>query len=554
MARTRNRFNGIGASLSDSETIAENYNVALYARLSEDHAVKPSESIENQLEIMKRFIASRPELGAYREYVDRAYTGTEFKRPGFQLMMEDIRNGRINCVIVKDVSRLGRNLVETSNLVEVFFPFMNVRFISINDHFDTDAEYNDNKSLEIYLKNLVNDLYAKDVSKRISTVKEKDMELGKFMGGNAPYGYKVDPEHPLRQLVIDPPAAEVVRDIYSMVMEGISLREISRELQRRNLTIPGIYAKNNHLYQEEGDEKYLWRVGTISAMLKNQAYIGNVVSGKRRSRLCDGEKLHFTSEEEWIVMKGMHEPIVSEEIFNRARESLDKKVSEGKFGKLRTDEYPIAPDKYSKLLFCGKCGQLMRYSSAVQSRGRKYFYYCDDDYRMGKSRCDTRITLDVLDKAVAASISAAYKAEVRNSGESDIRNLYRSTLNREEHKYQLRRKRMTDKKEAFLSRQSCEYEKYVRGDITRNEFQVRCSQYDKSCEEIEAEIRILDVAFAELKSAVKARMRWATFLSDGSREENLSADLIRILVKRIDVYSNHKIHITYAFERPGGER
>lgn len=254
MARKKERFNAIRTqSVSDQPAPQRIFYTALYARISVEQANRPNTSIESQLDIMKTFLRDHPELSHYREYTDSGFSGTNFDRPAFTRMMEDMKDGRINCIIVKDLSRFGRDYLETTNYLEIILPFLGVRFISVNDHFDSDAVNNENKALEIALKNLVNDMYAKDVSKRVSVARRQEMERGRFTGSNAPYGYHINKEDPLRHYLIDEPAAEVVRGIYRMAAEGTPLRKISLVLQERNLSIPGQYLRTGHLYQEEGD-------------------------------------------------------------------------------------------------------------------------------------------------------------------------------------------------------------------------------------------------------------------------------------------------------------
>lgn len=198
MARTKNRYNAVNKQKNEMEPTHETWRTGLYARLSVELINRKSESIENQLEIMRKYISGKPEFAEFYEYADKGYTGTDFHRPAFENMMADVKNGKINCIIVKDLSRLGRDYLETSNLIETIFPFLGVRFISVNDHFDTSKDHNGNKELEIALKNLVNDMYARDVSKRVSSSRKQEQIRGKFLGSNAPYGYRVNKEHPLR--------------------------------------------------------------------------------------------------------------------------------------------------------------------------------------------------------------------------------------------------------------------------------------------------------------------------------------------------------------------
>ena len=300
MARTKNRFNAVQIPEAVTAGVPvkqrKSFRVALYARLSVELKSRPSESIANQLSILREFIKDKAEFAEYHEYVDSAVSGTSFDRPAFGQMMDDVREGKISCIIVKDMSRFGRDYIEASNYIETIFPFLGVRFISVSDHFDTEAEFNQNKALEIALKNLVNDMYAKDISKRVSVSRRLDMERGKFTGSNAPYGYKVDSGDALRKYVIDRDAAAVVRQIFELAADGVTLREIAKALQEYRLALPGDYLKTGNLYVEEGAEAKAWYPGTISNILKNQAYIGNMVQGKRRTSLYDNEARHATDE------------------------------------------------------------------------------------------------------------------------------------------------------------------------------------------------------------------------------------------------------------------
>jgi len=269
MARIAERFNAVEKEMEIADIKVISYSVALYARLSVDIKDRQTESIENQIPILCNYISNKQELSKAYEYVDRGFTGTNFNRPDFNRMMQDVKDGKINCIIVKDLSRFGRDYLETGNYIETILPFMGERFISVDDHFDTGHEKNENKALEISIKNLVNDMYAKDISKRVSCVRLQEMTRGRFTGSNAPYGYKVDETDSLRKFIVDPLAADVVRKIFEMAYNGESMREISNYLQEHNYSIPGQYLKIGHIYQESGDETKKWNLGTISNILNN---------------------------------------------------------------------------------------------------------------------------------------------------------------------------------------------------------------------------------------------------------------------------------------------
>ena len=473
------------------EAQAQNRRTALYARISSENESKPSESIENQLEIMKKYVSERPELSSYREYVDRAFTGTDFNIPAFQSMMDDIREGKIDCVIVKDLSRLGRDYLETCNLMETIFPFLGVRFISVNDRYDTELPGSGNRELEIGAKNMVNEMYAKDISRRISTSREQDIERGKFTGSNAPYGYRTDSSHPLKQFVIDPGPAAVVKELFEMALAGTSFRDISREFQRRKLSTPGVYLKTGELYADGSGNSCFWRTGTISAMLKNEAYIGNMVQGKSRQRLWDGMPDTKQNRSDWVAVRGTHEPIIAEEDFLRLQELLKEKIGQSPFSRGDGNNPPMAPNKYAGLVFCGICGSPMSYSSEIRKKTRAYYFICTNDYRTDKERCGSRITEKVLDSAVAESVTSVYKRLVKNEKEADIRSLLTDRIEQEEKKYLKERNRLSGLISGIRERQASEYERYVTGGITGEEFAAYSSLCDRKCAALEKEITVM---------------------------------------------------------------
>lgn len=245
MARKAERYNAIAERNGTTDTnitmvtatTGKQYSVALYARLSVEKDGCKSDSIESQFMIMENFIKDKPELSQYQKYFDRGVSGTTFTRSDFVRMMDDVKVGRINCIIVKDLFRFGRDYLETGNYIETILPFLGVRFISVNDHFDTVEDCNGNKGLGISLMNLVNDMYAKDVSKRITTAFESCMERGSVLG-SAPYGYDRIKNDNGYQLVIDEPAAEIVRKIFAMAKDGMSHRAIAGELTQSGVRTP----------------------------------------------------------------------------------------------------------------------------------------------------------------------------------------------------------------------------------------------------------------------------------------------------------------------------
>ncbi len=528
MARTKNRFNAVAVpeTVSAGVTVkkTKTFRVALYARLSVELKARPSESIANQLDIMREFIKGKPEFAECYEYVDSAMSGTSFDRPSFNRMMDDVRAGKISCIIVKDVSRFGRDYIEAGNYIETIFPFLGVRFISINDHFDTEEEFNQNKSLEIALKNLVNDMYAKDISKRVAVSRRLDMERGKFTGSNAPYGYKVDSTDALRKYLVDEEAAAVVREIFELVAEGVTLREIAKALQSYRLALPGEYLKTGKLYVEEGQDAKAWYAGTISNILKNQAYIGNMVQGKRRTRLSENEARHFTDEEDWIVVENTHEPIVDKELFDKVRKVLGQKVEESSFASDRGKNLPIKDDIFAGILFCGNCKRrLPQLSRILEKDGkleRQYFYACRYNYDFGGDKCGCTILEEELVKAV-------YKTLKQCDGQ--IRKL-----------------------EKLIEKQNYEesktYQRYVTGEVSKEEFKRMQEKSADAVMRLRVQISDEQAKYRRFKRFFEKKLQWLRAIYRFQSESYLDRNMLEVLVHSIYLYPDNSMEINLNFK------
>lgn len=553
MARTKNRFNAVAvpeaASAGAPVKKTKTFRVALYARLSVELKARPSESISNQLNIMREFIKGRPEFAEYHEYVDSAVSGTSFNRPSFNRMMDDVRDGKISCIIVKDMSRFGRDYIEAGNYIETIFPFLGVRFISINDHFDTEAKFNQNKSLEIALKNLVNDMYAKDISKRVAVSRRLDMERGKFTGSNAPYGYKVDSTDSLRKYIVDEEAAAVVRQIFELAAEGMTLREIAKALQNYRLALPGEYLKTGKLYVEEGQEAKAWYAGTISNILKNQAYIGNMVQGKRRTRLSENEARHFTDEEDWIVVENTHEPIVDKELFDKVRKVLGQKVEESSFASERGKNLPIKDDIFAGILFCGNCKRrIPQLSRIIEKDGRlerQYFYACRYNYDFGGEKCGCTILEQELVKAVhkilevnIAVLTESEKTEAVVKGVMD--------KNLKQCDGQIRKLEKLIEKQNY--EESKDYQRYVTGEVSKEEFKHMQEKSADAVMRLRGQISDEQVKYRRFKRFFEKKLQWLRAIYRFQSEPYLDRNMLEILVHSIYLYPDNRMEINLNFK------
>lgn len=269
--------------------LKDNYKAALYLRLSSEDGDKvESDSIQNQRELIKHFLEKHPEITSVDEFVDDGYTGANFDRPGFSQMMEAIGEGSIDCIIVKDLSRLGRNYIETGRYIERIFPMLEVRFIAINDSYDNANPNGDADDIIVPFKNLINDAYCRDISMKIRSQIDVKRRNGKFVGTLAPYGYKKDPEDK-NHLIIDEYAAGIVRKIFDMKLQGYNEGRIADCLNAEGVLTPMLYKRScgitcNCRFQISDNPKWISKL--VTRILTNEDYIGTLVQGKIRIMKC----------------------------------------------------------------------------------------------------------------------------------------------------------------------------------------------------------------------------------------------------------------------------
>lgn len=375
------------------------YKTAVYLRLSRDDFNKvESDSISNQRNLILNYLKEHTDLEYVSEYIDDGYTGTNFDRPGFQKMFSDLQAGIINCVVVKDMSRLGRNYIDTGQYMETIFPSMNVRLIAITDGYDSADKSNEaNNNIVIPFKNLINDAYCRDISIKVRSqldVKRKD---GKFIGSFPSYGYMRDPEDK-HHLIIDEFAADIVRKIFTMKLDGYSQANIAAELNALGVLTPYAYKRSlgfNYSVGFAKSSKPKWEASSINRILTNEMYVGSMVQGTVRKINYKIKKLRPVDPEDWIIVKGTHEPIISQTIFDAVQHLLEFDT--------RTPTSKKVVEPLSGFVKCGDCGENM-VKRTVTKKGIKYCYYYCSTYKAGKGCHSHSISASRLEEAVLTAI------------------------------------------------------------------------------------------------------------------------------------------------------
>ena len=300
------------------------YKTAVYARLSTEDL--DEDTLDNQIYLLKSFVGEKTDMVLVDIYADNGFSGTNFERPEFTRLMNDVKTGKVNCIVVKDLSRLGRNYIETGNLIENVFPFLNVRFIAVTDNFDTN-EGGGVENMVASFKNLVNDVYAKDISRKIITAFRTKQKNGEYIGLVAPYGYLKSAENK-NKFVIDEKTAPAVKKIFELYAGGYGLDRIARIMNESDYDCPRKYRYSIGITKSDRYKNSKWGRTTINTVLTNRAYIGDMVQGKVKQELCNNIVMHYTNKDDWIVVEGTHEAIIERNLFFEVQDILEKKKTE----------------------------------------------------------------------------------------------------------------------------------------------------------------------------------------------------------------------------------
>ena len=566
MARTKNRH------ISQSETevvkvIEKIYIAGIYARLSQERKEAyrdKSNSLEMQEELCIN-AANEKDIKILRVYKDYEYSGTNFKRPAFIEMMEDIRTGRINCIIVKDMSRFGREYLEIANYIEKVFPFLGVRFISVNDNLDTKDGIKSDQSYEIAIKNIFNDLYAKDISKKIKASKEIKMKQGSFIGAMAPYGYKVDKIDGKRVLMMDEKAADVVRLIFYMASQGKSNMQIARELTK-TYTTPDEYKRTGKIFKDKEDIKQ-WDISHISKMLSDEVYIGNLIQRVYSNRHDPSRKSKFRDKEEWIITENTHKGLIDKTTFENIREIKEKKqnylpyhslkniIKDGKENVgVKIQRNHKKEGKYDDLIQCSVCGRNLK--KQYGPRGLKYHdeicycYYCKGGDRLNLEKSHVRIYETDLDKILMDTLkrifSNVYQEDKRHHLKTYLNSVSAEKLN------QVSLKIDTDNKkiDSLRVKLQAHYESYVKGEILLSEFKAESKQVDRQIKTIKNEIKDLEENKRNIKKRKRELKKFIEALFcclDADKSIEVDKGLVDTLINHIEISHNKKVTINFKF-------
>lgn len=515
--------------ISEAEPITTaGINTALYIRLSVEDGHGRSNSIENQQLILNDFLSDKPEFRTVDTYIDNGLTGTNFNRPNFQRMLADIENGKINCVIVKDLSRLGRNAIDTGYYIEQYFVQHKIRFIAVNDNYDTANENGTNNGIILPLKNMVNEAYALDIGKKIKAQAHQAMLDGDFIGARAPFGYKKAPDN-CHKLIIDEETAPIVRQIFEWAADGIGINTITVRLNEMGAVTSSVH---KGLTSEQGKryrQNENWTTFTVDHILINPIYTGDMVQGK--SIIVD-HKQQDTDPEDYIIVRDTHEPIVSREMFERVKAIRDTVREEYKNKPID----PYTENIFRGKIFCPHCGKpLNRQRAKRKTKADVYRLYCVSPSRVSKSACigvniDEQIVIDFVSGALKSKLSALKKSTPK-ADKSDILKRLKSDKQRELNRVQSLIKGL--------------YENLVSGVISNEDYKELKIGYSKQTADLTNELERLDGEIRRLERESKQRLEIKNTADRFKSNRQLTAEIINRLIERIEISHDREINIIF---------
>ena len=521
---------------------AKQWKAADYARISrEDGDKEESDSIGTQFDIIDDYIAHNDDITFIDRYSDDGWSGTNFDRPDFMRLMEDIKKGKINCVIAKDLSRLGRNYILVGQYLEMIFPMLNIRFISVNDRIDSIKDPASINNALVSFKNVMNDEYCRDISNKVRSSLDRKRSKGEFIGSFASYGYMKDPDDH-HHLIVDPVAAEVVKNIFDWFLQGMSIIGIAKRLNHMGIPNPSAYKRQCGLNYKHpaGQLDSAWPDSSVKRVLKNRLYVGDMVQNKNRTKSYKVQVSVAVPEENWVIVPNMHEAIIDREKFETVQQLLmrDTRTSPG------INHVSI----FAGYIRCADCLRAMGKKSVAQSYGKYHYYVCQTFRKAGRNLC-TKHT--IREKQLYDAVLATIQSQIDLAVSMDqlVNDL----------KSQNVRAAKSSRLEKMLQLKEEEYEKVSRcridlypdwkaGILSRDEYLSLKAKIGEQLEQIEIAIANIKEEISKYQSAPVSENK---FISSFLRYRNiqvLTREVIVELIEMIYVHEGGTITIQFKYQ------
>ena len=530
----------------------EQYDTALYLRLSKEDgdvasgSKNESNSIANQKSLIMDYLQSRPEFRVVSIHEDDGFSGTDFNRPAFQAMMEDVKKGVINCIIVKDLSRFGRNYIEVGRYLEKLFPMLGIRFIAVNDNYDS-LEADTAHDIVVPFKNLINDSYCRDLSVKIRSHLAIKRKNGEFIGAFACYGYLKD-ENNRNQLVVDTYAGQVVKDIFRMKINGMSQYRIAEALNEQGILSPMEYKKYLGSHFESSfkvNPKAVWTAKAVTRILTNEVYTGVLVQGKQTTPNHKVKVRQEVDETDWIRVENAHESLIDRVLFDIVQNLM------GRDTRTSPNETQVFP--LSGLVYCGDCGHPMvrkisRYTKKTKADTEQAYGYFLCSEKCGKGGCSWhRISENDLMGAVLGAVNLHIQKVL------DVQEALKQIENAPSRQLMIQKylERLSVKEEERKKAERLKigiYEDLKDGLLDKEEYQKLKAEFDSRIAEADAAEKELKRQIAELEGSRSANAPWMSYFQQFGRLEQLTRWAAAIIINKILVYEDNRIKITFNFE------
>lgn len=526
---------------------------AIYSRLSIENSGKDDkgESIEGQIELCRDYIEEHPYLHLVDTYVDNGWTGTNINRPAFQRLLDDIKGGKIKALVIKDFSRFSRDYIEAGNLLENIFPAYGVRFISVADRYDSFETDGSAQSLLIPLKNLINSYYSKDISRKVSTAVHAKQMAAEHIPSMIPYGYIKSTSEKYR-FMPDPETRDNVTRIFQQRIDGVPINQIAKRLDADGIPCPG---KLRFIRGQTTDKRYAdskWSAQLIKQILRNPTYLGNLVFGRMPTALYLGKPdYHYEPDEsKWRVLEGMHEPLVTQEMFDKVKEMEQAGRNRHAAMLAKNEEYrkqnvPLFHD----CLFCGDCGAHMRYHRSYYHAERMTGSYECPNKKYGRCERTHTITQDMVKSIVWQSMQDQLTLCCDFEKVLELLNDGRTTSLMESYRNELQR--LTVQLNNRRYKREHLYEDFTDGILTPEEYTFMKKRFDDEYQELTEKINELQMRMARLKRSLSDKNYWMIHTKMLVEATEITPELLNALVDKIFVYhdadNTRRIEIQYKY-------
>ena len=546
MARKSRRQSVIAQK--ETETQEKVFKTGLYVRLSIEDVRdrKDSDSIENQAYLLKQFVEERPFLQIYSIYTDNGEKGTNFDRPEFNRLMDDVKAGKVNCIVVKDLSRFGRDYLETGNYLEKIFPFLGVRFISINDNYDSFNPENSNEDLIISLKNLLNDVYTKDISKKIISTFRERQSKGEFLGAHVPYGYS-RPGDGTYKLVVDEESASVIRQIYQWKVEGLSDTVIARRLNDMGIPSPSKYKYLKGEWKNARYNNNIWQRQTIKALTENEVYLGHKIYGKIQASLYEGKRKSRVPRDEWTIIENDHDPIIDQETFDIVH---NKRIEIYEEFSARIEQNKHLKNKeniFKDIAICGDCKCKLVRRRRIKNDELYYYFSCTTYETNSGYKCTRKHIVE------ADMIEAVYAA-IRNqidvvASVDDILEKVNSDARYQNRKDNLANeiRKVKAQIERLTSLRSSLYDDYIEQLLTEQEYLYAKAKYEKEEDALKDRLNELLLQQKKYGQTYSYENRWLSSFRAFRDEKELTKEMVSALIETVELYADRSIQVNFKF-------